>query len=290
MGMDKNPDGSALAKHQPPPSRLSEILEIAKAGAGPLLKRLEGAVGLELYREIVSEAAARSRELEAEQFFRLVAKHAEADHVIDLAVDLAEGLDQPHIYKAVAEGFENMRHCFEEPAKECMAVLVAQEIHDTSMPTEYFRACSAIISSMSVDVLIVVRDMLEAWLGIWLPDDLEPLLCRAPYSRGRLWFAQSKTRDLEYVRSIRTDMNEWFRYSPFYDMTPDFRRALACLRDADFGWEPEGHHRENGVRGIIPSRCFEWNLKRLKWARQLVRCLGPLPRDRTRLIRFANEE
>ena len=234
-------------------TRISELLKIVKASAGPLGKRIEGAIGLELYREIVSEAAARSRELQAEEFFRLVAEHVDADRAVSLAVDLAEGLEQPHIYTAVAEGFENMRCCTEEPVKRCMAVLVAQEIHDTSMPTEYFRVCSAIVSSLSVDVLVVVRDMLEAWLGIWLPDDLEPLLCRASCRGGSTWYAQTKTRDLEYVHSIRDDMNEWFRYSPFYAATPDFRRALSCLGDAGFGWVPEGHHGEIPPAGIPTS-------------------------------------
>jgi hypothetical protein len=173
-----------------------------------------------------------------------------------------------------------MRQCVEDPAKHCVAVLVAQELHGSSLPKEYFRVCAGILATMSRVVLEALAAMLEGWISVSAEGDIQPILCRGVGGSGEYWYTRTKTRDPVYVKSIRPDMNEWFRFSPVYHLDIATLRAIAALEGAGFGIKTEGQHGEfDPFGGSSASRYFEWDPTRLEWARYFIDCLKVLPAE-----------
>lgn len=172
-----------------------------------------------------------------------------------------------------------MRRSLDERAKHAIAVLIAQELQNSSLPTEYFRSSSRVISEEPVDVLEAVGAMLTSWIEVSTPGATEPVLCRGIAAEGRFWYSRTKTRDLDYVRSVRPDMNEWFRFSGVFHLRFDSHRAVSALERVGYGLRSEGYHEEFGPfnNEISGSRFLEWDPSKLEWARSLVIALSAMP-------------
>ncbi len=261
-----------------PKSRLEKAVELAKAGAPAVARKLEDVAGVTFFREVLADVFEKSRQLNVEEFFRLLAQHAGEEETAALLITVTEGANRPEIYAAVAEGFENMRRCLDERARHVVAVLLAQELHDSGMPTEYFRSSSRLVADEPVDVLEAVRAMFETWLEVSTPDATEPILCRGTASAGPYWYTRTRTRDPEYVKSVRPDMREWFRFSKVFHLRFDSIRAISALVRIGYGLRTEGQHQEFGPGGAVGAvRHFEWDPGRIEWARHFVRALRAIP-------------
>ncbi len=262
-----------------PKSRLSRAIEIAGAGAPALAQKLAESTGLDVLQSVIRGSFEKSRQLHVEEFFRILSEHLETADLAGVIVELEAAQDNPKLYAAVAEGFDNMRRCLDERAKHAIAVLIAQELHSTDLPTEYFRSCSRMISEEPVDVLEAVCAMLESWIEVSAPETTEPVLCRGNAAGGPFWYSRTKTRDLDYLRSVRPDMKEWFRFSGAFHLRFESHRAVLALERVGYGLRSEGDYQEfgpfnNEIRG---SRFLEWDPGKLRWARSFVTALGVIP-------------
>lgn len=226
-----------------PKSRLSRVLEIAGAVAPAIAQKLAESSGLDVLQSAITASVERSRQLHVEEFFRVLSEHLEAADLASVLVELEAAREKPKLYVAIAEGFDNMRRSLDERAKHAIAVLIAQELQSSSLPTEYFRSSSRVISEEPVDVLEAVGAMLTSWIEVSTPGATEPVLCRGIAAEGRFWYSRTKTRDLDYVRSVRPDMNEWFRFSGVFHLRFDSHRAVSALERVGYGLRSEGYHQ-----------------------------------------------
>jgi len=219
---------------------------------------------------VVDEATRKAQEAEINEFFELVAQQSDKEDVIGLVVDVAEGMDKPHVHRAVVNGYAKMRQCIHEAAKPCLAVLVAQEMHDHAPPTAYFRQCAALLADCDSDVLSTLKLIADVYVG-----ELDR------YGDGfkrRILASCDRVLDDHAGRTfwvtLRADGDE--QHSDILDQPAGWREALAKLDRYGFG---------RGIKGVTSvmvrpetqgKLAMDWTEKHDPWIRGLHRCLQAL--------------
>lgn len=220
------------------------------------------------------EAGGREAEKrEAQKYIERLAQAIAKGDLTGLSVDVVQGLEKPHVDQAVVSGYAKMRECVDECAKPCLAVLLAQQMCDETLPTAYFKHCASLLADSDDHVLTVLGAITGAYL--------ETLQCfggRDVQSRALATCQLDEHRDRTFWVTLRIGGEA--RSSKILDQPPGWDRAMRLLDKHEFGHQLVAY-TSVALRSDLPEKAgsivVSWEPQHDVWMRGLHVCLAAHP-------------